>query len=129
MSLFCLSLFQTYYHGEPIRVNVAITNQSNKNVKRIKIQGGASRTQHPRMLYSNCMGIDVCIMTRLPPPPFHSPPFLSLSPSVRQFASICLFSQSEYKCVVAHQESESVKPLGLGEGESTCMIIYGRICE
>ena len=30
---------QTYYHGEPIKVNVAISNRSNKTIKKIKIQG------------------------------------------------------------------------------------------
>jgi beta-arrestin len=53
----------TYSHGEPIKVNVSITNRSSKTVKKIKVQ-------------------------------------------VRQFASICLFAQSEYKCVVAQMESE-----------------------
>ena len=34
---------QTYHHGESIRINVAISNRSNKTVKRIKLQGVYSR--------------------------------------------------------------------------------------
>lgn len=33
------SPFQLYYHGEPISVNVHVTNNSTKTVKRVKISG------------------------------------------------------------------------------------------
>ncbi|KAL5476277.1 hypothetical protein EMCRGX_G026201 [Ephydatia muelleri] len=61
----------TYYHGESIKVNVAISNQSSRTVKKIRVQ-------------------------------------------VRQFASICLFSNSEYKCVVAQVDSEEGFPVATG---------------
>lgn len=35
----CLCFFQIYYHGEPISVNVHVTNNTNKTVKKIKISG------------------------------------------------------------------------------------------
>lgn len=36
----CLSFAsQIYYHGEPISVNVHVTNNTNKTVKKIKISG------------------------------------------------------------------------------------------
>lgn len=34
-----LCVFQIYYHGEPISVNVHVTNNTNKTVKRMKISG------------------------------------------------------------------------------------------
>ena len=61
----------TYYHGEPIRVNVSITNRSSKTVKKIRI-------------------------------------------TVRQFAVMCLFSNSEYKCTVAEIESSDGCPVATG---------------
>lgn len=61
----------TYYHNEPIKVNVAIANRSSRTVKKIRIQ-------------------------------------------VRQFASICLFANSEYKCVVAQLDSDEAFPLSTG---------------
>jgi hypothetical protein len=33
------SASQIYYHGEPISVNVHVTNNTNKTVKKIKISG------------------------------------------------------------------------------------------
>lgn len=37
------SLFhQIYYHGEPISVNVHVTNNTNKTVKKMKISGKAA---------------------------------------------------------------------------------------
>lgn len=82
-SLYTLPHVQTYSHGESIKVNVSISNRSSKTVKRIKIQGGDVVT--------------VCVTCDLWPVCFCT---------VRQFASICLFAQSEYKCVVAQMESE-----------------------
>lgn len=32
---------QLYYHGEPISVNVHVTNNSTKTVKRVKISGAS----------------------------------------------------------------------------------------
>ncbi|XP_019864233.1 PREDICTED: beta-arrestin-2-like isoform X1 [Amphimedon queenslandica] len=61
----------TYYHGEPIRVNVSITNRSSKTIRKIRV-------------------------------------------SVRQFAAICLFANSEYKCTVAELESSEGLPIGTG---------------
>lgn len=34
---------QIYYHGEPISVNVHVTNNTNKTVKKIKISGTRAR--------------------------------------------------------------------------------------
>lgn len=34
---------QIYYHGEPISVNVHVTNNTNKTVKKIKISGTPGR--------------------------------------------------------------------------------------
>ena len=34
-----ISLFQKYYHGESIAVNVLVDNNTNKSVKKIKISG------------------------------------------------------------------------------------------
>lgn len=41
---------QIYYHGEPISVNVHVTNNTNKTVKKIKISGswGPSKGQGSR---------------------------------------------------------------------------------
>lgn len=36
---FKITLFQVYYHGDPITVNVQINNETNKTVKKIKISG------------------------------------------------------------------------------------------
>ena len=75
---------QTYYHGEPIKVNVSIRNGSSKTIKKIRITGTNSATHHPWC----------CIE---PHPPI-----------VRQLAYLCLFAQTEYKCDVATLESEWV---------------------
>lgn len=32
-------LFQIYYHGEPIKVHVSVTNNSSKNIKNIILSG------------------------------------------------------------------------------------------
>lgn len=32
---------QIYYHGEPISVNVHVTNNTNKTVKKMKVSGGS----------------------------------------------------------------------------------------
>lgn len=37
------SASQIYYHGEPISVNVHVTNNTNKTVKKIKISGTLGR--------------------------------------------------------------------------------------
>lgn len=37
---------QLYYHGEPISVNVHVTNNSTKTVKRVKISGESVRRSH-----------------------------------------------------------------------------------
>uniref|UniRef100_A0A8P4KRW4 Arrestin C-terminal-like domain-containing protein n=1 Tax=Dicentrarchus labrax TaxID=13489 RepID=A0A8P4KRW4_DICLA len=68
---------ELYYHGEPISVNVHVTNNSTKTVKRVKISG-AFVTLH------------------LPP----------LKLCVRQYADICLFSTAQYKCPVAQLEAD-----------------------
>lgn len=36
---------QIYYHGEPISVNVHVTNNTNKTVKKIKISGTQAEGQ------------------------------------------------------------------------------------
>jgi len=37
--LYVHNVFQIYYHGEPISVNVHVTNNTNKTVKKMKISG------------------------------------------------------------------------------------------
>ncbi len=37
--IYLLRLFQKYYHGESIAVNVLVDNNSNKSVKKVKISG------------------------------------------------------------------------------------------
>lgn len=39
------STSQIYYHGEPISVNVHVTNNTNKTVKKIKISGTQAEGQ------------------------------------------------------------------------------------
>lgn len=34
-----VSCFQVYYHGEPIKVHVSVTNNSSKNIKNIILSG------------------------------------------------------------------------------------------
>ena len=34
-----LNYLQTYYHGEPIKVNVSIKNGSSKTIKKVRITG------------------------------------------------------------------------------------------
>lgn len=77
---------QIYYHGEPISVNVHITNNTNKTVKKMKISGTAS-----------CVCVLVFPTTALT---------LVCVSAVRQYADICLFNTAQYKCPVAVEESE-----------------------
>lgn len=59
---------ELYHHGEKIYVNVQMTNNSPKTVKKMKV-------------------------------------------SVRQYAEICLYSNANYKCVVANSEKDDeIKP-------------------
>ena len=44
-SLATSSTSQIYYHGEPISVNVHVTNSTNKTVKKIKISGTQAEGQ------------------------------------------------------------------------------------
>lgn len=89
--LFCSP--QIYYHGEPISVNVHVTNNTNKTVKKIKISGEDHGSAHPQLLFLSPQG---------PPPTLLSPPFAP----VRQYADICLFNTAQYKCPVAIEDAE-----------------------
>lgn len=84
---------QIYYHGEPISVNVHVTNNTNKTVKKIKISGEEWGFP-PR---------------RLPSLSPRGPSLTPISPSltpVRQYADICLFNTAQYKCPVAVEDAE-----------------------
>lgn len=76
---------QIYYHGEPISVNVHVTNNTNKTVKKMKVSGVS-----PVPLRCS----RGCLLTA------------PVASSVRQLADICLFSSAQYKCTVAKEESE-----------------------
>ena len=80
---------QIYYHGEPISVNVHVTNNTNKTVKKIKISGEE-------------WGL-------VPSPSPQGPSWTPVSPPlapVRQYADICLFNTAQYKCPVAVEDAE-----------------------
>ncbi|CAG02160.1 unnamed protein product, partial [Tetraodon nigroviridis] len=80
---------QIYYHGEPISVNVHVTNNTNKTVKKMKVSGMF-------LISVRC----TCL------PVSNRFPTVSVASSVRQLADICLFSTAQYKCTVAMEESE-----------------------
>ena len=85
-------------------MNVSIANRSSKTVKKIKVQGKAHITT-ARMcvcVYIVCVHVCLCVCVSVCVFNYCA---TYLYP-VRQFASICLFAQSEYKCVVAQLESE-----------------------
>lgn len=83
---------QLYYHGEPINVNVHVTNNSTKTVKRIKASGNKHST--PTAVFMFCCD-------------------LTVFPAVRQYADICLFSAAQYMCPVAQSDAEWVNLLHL----------------
>ncbi|KAM7339148.1 hypothetical protein ACRRTK_002632 [Alexandromys fortis] len=59
---------ELYYHGKPLNVNIHVTNNSAKTIKKIRV-------------------------------------------SVRQYADICLFSTTQYKCPVAQlEQNDQVSP-------------------
>lgn len=53
------SVSQIYYHGEPISVNVHVTNNTNKTVKKMKISGTSGRQS------SLCAQLTVFLMAGL----------------------------------------------------------------
>lgn len=83
---------QTFYHGEPVPVNVEITNSSSRNIKDINISGEQS-------------SFDVC----------HHAPVLSLPVqhvclcSVEQVTNVVLYSNDKYVKSVAKEETEWAK--------------------
>uniref|UniRef100_A0A8K9UAN2 Arrestin C-terminal-like domain-containing protein n=1 Tax=Oncorhynchus mykiss TaxID=8022 RepID=A0A8K9UAN2_ONCMY len=90
---------ELYYHGEPISVNVHVTNNSTKTVKRVKISGKRQTCNQLAPSQS--------------PPPRPNPSFMHklhhwvrLKGEVRQYADICLFSTAQYKCPVAQEEAD-----------------------
>lgn len=80
---------QTFYHGEPVPVNVEITNSSSRNIKDINVSGEQNN-------------LDVC----------HHAPVLSRPVknvclcSVEQVTNIVLYSNDKYVKSVAKEETE-----------------------
>lgn len=75
-----------YYHGEPIKVHVSITNNSNKNVKNIIVSG--------KRPVGTCCELTSCLMVT----------WLLPSPSVDQVANVVLYSNDSYvKCVAIEE--------------------------
>uniref|UniRef100_A0A3Q1B1Y6 Arrestin C-terminal-like domain-containing protein n=1 Tax=Amphiprion ocellaris TaxID=80972 RepID=A0A3Q1B1Y6_AMPOC len=93
---------ELYYHGEPISVNVHVTNNSTKTVKRVKISGWSTSRSRPFCL--NCRIFWVIFAH------FQWRTYVLASldwfPVMRQYADICLFSTAQYKCPVAQQEAD-----------------------
>ncbi|TWW74573.1 Arrestin red cell isoform 1 [Takifugu flavidus] len=81
---------ELYYHGEPISVNVHVTNNSTKTVKRVKISG-LSLSYNLCPSCQNLFDYQVEAVFLVP---------------VRQYADICLFSTAQYKCPVAQLEAD-----------------------
>uniref|UniRef100_A0A9J8BH33 Arrestin, beta 2a n=1 Tax=Cyprinus carpio carpio TaxID=630221 RepID=A0A9J8BH33_CYPCA len=76
---------ELYYHGEPISVNVHVTNNSTKTVKRIDI---IFLSLSSSMIWYYRCTVYICVS------------------AVRQYADICLFSTAQYKCPVAQIEAD-----------------------
>ena len=109
-----------YYHGEPLNVNVHVTNNSTKTVKKIKvsgrrwgIEGGLGGAIFSPRTYPDVRGPaggrwgagrwSECGGRQCAPP---AQPLNPPHPTVRQYADICLFSTAQYKCPVAQIEQE-----------------------
>ncbi len=83
-----------YYHGESINVNVVVTNNSNKTLRKIRISG-------KKNFYLSFIRINTHTRTHTHPLTTHS----KISYVVVQNAEICLYSSTQYKCDVAALES------------------------
>lgn len=101
---------QTYYHGEPLKANVEITNSSSRKIKDISLSGGSLHIQHLHtsvhlhtLTYTS---IPACTCTHLskhfiaicfPPPVFSA---------VEQVTNVVLYSNDKYIKSVAKEETE-----------------------
>lgn len=80
---------QTFYHGEPVKVNVDITNSSNRNIKDISLSG-----LNPEHFYrslgstKNKQNLSLCV-----------------SVSVEQVTNVVLYSNDKYVKSVAKEET------------------------
>uniref|UniRef100_A0A9J7ZSJ0 Arrestin, beta 2b n=1 Tax=Cyprinus carpio carpio TaxID=630221 RepID=A0A9J7ZSJ0_CYPCA len=102
---------ELYYHGEPISVNVHVTNNSTKTVKRVKISVCLSKVNvkccsQPNLLLECDISDCVFGLCKLPPDPGNPAVYPCSLLTVRQYADICLFSTAQYKCPVAQVEAD-----------------------
>lgn len=84
---------QVYYHGEPIKVHVSVTNSSSKNIKNIIVSG-----KHDQPCEACCCVPDEAL----------TPPRVSVSPSVDQVSNVVLYSNDSYVKCVAIEETGCV---------------------
>lgn len=79
-------MVQVYYHGEPVKVHVSVTNNSNKNVKNIIVSGKLP-------VWTSCE-LTCCLMLT----------WFLVSSSVDQVANVVLYSNDSYvKCVAIEE--------------------------
>uniref|UniRef100_A0AAZ3PMQ4 Arrestin C-terminal-like domain-containing protein n=1 Tax=Oncorhynchus tshawytscha TaxID=74940 RepID=A0AAZ3PMQ4_ONCTS len=105
---------ELYYHGEPISVNVHVTNNSTKTVKRMKISGKRQTCnqlapiQSPLLTPTFILCISSITALLIPTQTLQIYKHRGVRPKgeVRQYADICLFSTAQYKCPVAQEEAD-----------------------
>lgn len=113
-----------YYHGEPIKLNIAITNRSSKTIRRLRIQGELVKSTplpsllsmdpqvFPSLLHScsPCPSTIRCMSTLPPPFPLYSPHPLLI---------MLVLSYSPHPLLLALVLSYSPHPLLLPTSSST----------